>query len=205
MEDSTPVVAVDTTPVVATETTTQDGAKPNTSGDSPEARAARYQFQQARELEKLQKKAATPAVEKPVFNEENDPDGSKEMEYRAKAEAEKVYAENAKSLEERLEAAERRQAIEDLRRDLSSDSKDFEKIWITINTEAAINVLHEIEKAGGLTPRQLNILAHSEQLMKSALPKKTMPAPGEGGVVKPTEAPKTRREAFDAIWAAHWM
>lgn len=121
MEDSTPVVSVDTAPVVATETKNPDGGKPNTSGDSPEAKAARYQFQQARELEKLRKNAEKPAVEKPVFDEETDPDGRKEQAYLARQEAEKVNAESNKSLEERLEATERRQAMDDLKKDLSAD------------------------------------------------------------------------------------
>ena len=60
MADSTTVAnvvaPVETAQTATPETTNTDkGGKPNTSGDSPEAKANRFAFAQARENEKLRK------------------------------------------------------------------------------------------------------------------------------------------------------
>ena len=129
------VASVETAPVATSETippSDKGGEKPNTSGDTPEAKANRFEFTKAREAEKYKKlyEEAIKPKDKVEFNEETDPDGSKEMDYKIKTESERMVKEQLDKLglNDKIASIEREREIENFRKGVLDSEKDFEKL-----------------------------------------------------------------------------
>ena len=195
-----------------TTTSTDDGMKDpkvdTKQTDTPEARKQRWEFKQARELkqakETIAKLTADKNIEQPKFTEESDPDGSKELEHKIAIETEKRLAETLSKLglKEKIENIERDRERENFLNLVSDSGKDLEKYWITVDPEQAKNVLLEIEQSGWLTPRQLTVLAHMEDILGKLTPKKGMPSPGTWGKPNPAATPKTARDVTNSVLAS---
>lgn len=145
------VAPVETAQVATPQTTnTDNGGKPNTSGDTAEAKANRFAFSQARENEKLRKELESyrNPKETPKFDEETDPDGRKEQEFIARKQAEEVSKQTNADLEARLEATEKRLAMDDFKKSVLTDAKSLEALGITVDADKAAATLLDIEKNG---------------------------------------------------------
>lgn len=188
---------------------------PNPSNDSkPTSKdpwaEMRYQISRAKENEakamqrvkELEEKLKTP---KPEFNQDTDPDGSKEIEYRAKEIADKSVKEMLEKLwlDDKIAKLEYEKQMDNFYKHIDSvASEELWKFWIKLTRDEAVNVMQQIEEKW-FTPLQVAILAKWTELLAKLKPESMIPWDGQ----KPDIwwRALTQEEINEKIFREHWM
>lgn len=137
----------------------------------------RYQISRERELRKqaearakeLEEKLNTPA---PKFDTDTDPDGSKEIEYRAREIARKEYEEMMKKswLDEKLQKIQYEQEIDNFSKHVDSvASETFWKFWIKVSKDEIVSTMQQLDEKW-ITPLQIALLAKAQDVIAKMKP-----------------------------------
>lgn len=206
---STVTAPVDTsTSTPATDPSTTD-VKDTPATKSDTDAANRYAISRAREAEaaKWQKKyddlVAQGKAKKPDFNDETDPDGSKEVEYLAEQKAEAALNRKLEELglTDKIENIQRERQQDEFFKKVDTASESFKALGIEVNKDAIKQSLLTLETQG-VTPEQLILLAHGKELLAKMTPAPQGFTPGKGQPAQQQrEAPKSNSEIFDRIYA----
>jgi hypothetical protein len=182
------------------------GKTPDPKPDNSES-AMRYQISREREWRQkaeaeLRKFQETSKTQKPVFDEDSDPDGSKERRWEAEQIAQELFQKNMKDLglDEKLSKIQYEKEEKEFFEVVAQESEKFKQFGIEAPTKEQLKTILTTIDQKGITPEQIIMLAQSQKILESLKPAGFVPWNGP----KPnTDKPRTEAEIRNEIYAAH--
>lgn len=177
---------VNTTTTQTDWTTNTDGQTSSNQTDWTKAKddwaSMRYQISRAKEEAKqykaeLEKMRQAMNEKKPEFNQETDPDGSKEIEYRAqqiaKAEIERTLKEAW--INETLQKIQYEKEMDEFTRHVDSvASETLGKFWIKLSRDEVVSTMQQLDEKG-ISPLQIALLAKAQDVISKMKPDAIVP------------------------------
>lgn len=183
-----------------------DPNKNNKKPTDPEA-ARRWAWQQNRErAEKLAKENAQLKAEnaknKPVFDADSDPDGSKERAWDIQQEANRIFETKMKELglEDTLSKIQYEKEEAQFFEVVNTEAAKFKQYWIDAPTKEELKTVLTTIDEKGITPEQIILLTKAQQIIERLKPGGF--APGSWAKPQPTEQ-RTPAQIREALYAQH--
>lgn len=199
-----------TTDTTTTTTDTTTNQTPATSSDKGiDSATVRYKNMQERiKQEKLEKELNSYKEKESKapqeFTKENDPDGTKELDYRVEERASKILKETLEKLwlEDKIEEIHQTKRMDDFFKSVESEFPAFEKFGIKPTRDELQKALLSLDK-DGITPLQLIWLAKLPELMNLIKPPSMVP--GDWWRTNGQDRVRTQEEINAEIYKANWV
>ena len=185
--------------------TTADKGQNSNNDDASKRWAITREREKRQEIERkyaeLEKKLSNPA---PKFDENSDPDGTKEIDHRIQTSAEKMLADMMDKLgiKDTLSQIKYEKEQEQFFQVVESRMPELSKLGIeTPSREDMLGAMRQLDEHG-ITPDQLIILSQLEKVMNRLKPGGF--APDTGGKAEPTKE-LSQKEINDNIFRKHGL
>jgi len=163
-------------------------ANPNPADKAPAKDTSaemRYQISRERELRQkveadYKKLQESLKAEKPVFDEDTDPDGSKEIKFMAKREADELFEQKLKEywLKDQLDQIKYEREMDNFHKHVDSvASEQLGKFGIKVSRDEVVSTMQQIDEKG-FTPMQVAMLAKASEIMAKMKPETFAPWDG---------------------------
>ena len=167
--------------VSATQTPPAESSNPPAGGEQKKGdtdAAMRYQISRERERAKALEKQIAELTKKqsdkaPEFNEETDPDGSLEMDWRAEKKAEELLERKLKEMgiEDKIVELRHEKEQEKFFEIVSQDAAELEKLGISKPTRDEVFTFFKELDEKGITPKQALFLTRMNEIVAQTQPK----------------------------------
>jgi len=137
----------------------------------------RYQISREREArikaeKDLQKFQETSKVEKPIFDAETDPDGTKQQEYIAEQKANELFDKKMKELglEDKLAQIQYEKEEKEFFEVVQNEAEKFKALGIEAPTKEQLKTILTTIDEKGITPEQIILLSQAQNIIQRLKP-----------------------------------